>query len=666
MHVQQGNTRQYLSNAIQNVTNWGDIGSTINQGLEAGIQITQKANEAKMANFQVDLSTRFLEKNNEINIKYQADPTNPDREKEIKEAFDSLAEQYHINPLCSTQWNNIKDNVYNRYKQYNADWKIKTQQTNAQNDLRNGYESLTNQISMLGMNGASIDEMRLVYANGIEGLKSGAIAVLGENVAGQFLKDSDHDIMTTYISALAVDNPLQAQQLLKDKGVIEDIGNAETIEKLNGYIENSITNQKNRTAFAELGNCLRNMNSKDAENILDGKADLNQVMKFMETNKNLPEGSKDLILNLYGIGSKTEYYYDRDKKKIVKDDEVGSGRKGKGKGNALTALRKLSKTDKEDIAVNLESELYDMFSFDTSGKVNPKKAVKENKGQAHQNNVLSRLGLVAQAQGAIDTALNAGIITKPQRQAMMNKFIQPMTDYLENRIGQLDEKQGWFGQKLGYGRIKKEFSIEGIPASHTNKIREAQRNLLSAQGYYYKNLDTARKQLGLNSIYDLENLDKADQEKIYKKASDMAIDSVKRNSVSPESFFKQEYPQLYAQGVSMFGIKDGNAIAHQVAKTVYGAEDKTKIDVNKEMSKAIVNMSSLKKQQATELVKTILAVNKIHQSKYNEGVLSDLEIEFRAEQLGLTMKELQNDALSKRVSPQMYLIYLENLKRNKK
>ena len=41
----------------------------------------------------------------------------------------------------------------------------------------------------------------------------------------------------------------------------------------------------------------------------------------------------------------------------------------------------------------------------------------------------------------------------------------------------------------------------------------------------------------------------------------------------------------------------------------------------------------------------------------------DMEIEERAKALGLTIKQLTNDVYSKRVSPQMYLIYLENLKK---
>ena len=113
--------------------------------------------------------------------------------------------------------------------------------------------------------------------------------------------------------------------------------------------------------------------------------------------------------------------------KIVKKDEAGSG-----SSNRLTALKKMSKSDKEDLAVDLESQLYDLFSFEETKKVNPKKAVKKGQANQLQSDVLSRMEMVAEAQGQIDQAWNAGVITKAKRQELMSKFIQPMTEYLEN------------------------------------------------------------------------------------------------------------------------------------------------------------------------------------------------------------------------------------------
>ena len=595
-HIQRGDDRQYFTKGIAEQDFSGEYANTFGNAINTGVSITQKANESTMANYQIDLSTKYLAENNKINTKYQADPTNPQREVELRQAFESLANQYKINPVCEKQWSDIKNNVYNRYKVYNSQWVEKQQQSNISTNLKDGYENLTNQISMLGLNGASIDEMRLVYANGIEGLRNGAIAGLGEVTVNEFLKDSNHDIMTTYISSLALNNPLEAQALLKDEGVRNDIGRAETLQKLDDYVANSLSNQAKRTAVNELGNSLRSMNSEEADNIINGKADLNRVMKFIESNKDLPEESKDMILNIYGIGSKTDYYYDRDKKKIVKKEE-NSGH-GRGSSNSLIALKKLSKTQKEELAQDLEQRLYDMFTFDQPEKVNPKKAIKKGEAQNNQSNTLNMLQSVAQAQGAIDTAWNAGIITKAQRQNMMNKFIEPMTNYLEANMQELDERSGFFGGKLGYDKLKKEFSIEGIPANHTSKIRAKQKDLLTAQGFYYKALDEARIKKHKESIYGLEELSPEEQREIYQTASKYAIEQTKRISESPEIFFKEEYPELYASGVSLFGIKDGNKIARIVAKEIYNAPEGETPDVKKVMSKAVNDVYSVKRDKA--------------------------------------------------------------------
>ncbi len=670
MSIQRGDDRKYFQHqALKSYA--GEVAQLVNDGLNTGVSIAQKANESNLANNQISLSTEFMAKNNEINTKYQADPTNPEREIEIQEAFEELANSYEINPVCQGQWSTIKNNIYNRYKVHNAEWVEKQQNTNIETNLRNGYETLTNQISMLGLNGSSVDEMRLIYANGIEGLRTTATARLGSVVVDNFLKDADHDIMTTYISALALNNPLEAQRLLQDEGVKSDIGRAETLEKLENYVSSSLSNQQKRTAVAELGSVLRSMNSQEANDIINGKADLNKVMRFIEGNKNLPEGSKDLVLGIYGIGSKTDYYYDRDKKKIVKKDEVGSG-----SSNRLTALKKMSKSDKEDLAVDLESQLYDLFSFEEeTKKVNPKKAVKKGQANQIQSEVLERMEMVAEAQGQIDQAWNAGVITKAKRQELMSKFIQPMTDYLENNLVELDERQGFIGSKLGYDKLKKTFSTEDIPENKTAQIRARKQEMLIAQGAYYSNLDKARQQLNLGSIYDLENLSLEKQRVIYKNASEEAIKYAQRYSSYPEKYFKTQYPQLYNQGVTLFGTKDGDMVARRVATKIYNAPEGEKVDVKKEYGEAITEMYSIKKDKAMmtkikmyelyhapKMPKTQYApfLGVVQTEEYNKELQKYNELQQkRAEALGVTEADVAETAKKYNLSKSEVLSALE-------
>lgn len=635
-HIQRGDDRQYLTQGSAELDNLGQMAGLLNQGLQTGVSITQKANESTMASNQIDLSTRFLAENNKINTKYQADPTNPQREVELQQAFESLANQYKINPVCQKQWSDIKTNVYDRYKVYNAQWVEKQQQSNISTNLKNGYEGLINQISMLGESGASIDEMRLIYANGIEGLRNGAVAGLGEVVVDNFLKDANHDVMTSYISALALNNPLEAQALLKDKGVRNDIGRAETLQKLDDYVANAITEKNKKFAIDELGNALRAMNSKEANDILDGNVDLSKVMNFAKTHKGLPQKSIEVINSIYGIQTRQPYYYDPVKKEITKKEEGH----GSGSSDRLRAIKKMSKVEKDGLAQQLEADLCDLFFFEDTPKVNVKKVNKNKQGQAVQNDVISRMQTVAQAQGAIDTAWDAGVITKAQRQNLMNKYIEPMSNYLEANMQDLDERKGLWGSKLGYNRLKEAFSTKNIPANHTREIRHQEEMMFSAQSRYYKNLDDARKKYNLNSIYELETLDKKLQEETYKNASEEAINYVKKYGEHPEIFYKKEYAQYYEKGLRYFGIEDGNKVAKEVAKRIYGAEDISKVDVDKVVTDEMMKQYSVNKIRAGETYKNTLDYfgdSKIQKPKSYEEYVS------RIQKLGLTQKEFEYD-----------------------
>ena len=368
-HINTYRDREYFRKELSgNEISQGikQIGSSLVNNFNEAVTITQKANESTLASNQVDLSAKFLAENNKINTKYQADPANPQREVEARQAFDLLASQYKVNPLCEKQWNDIKTNVYDKYKTYNAQWVEQQQQTNIQTNLKNGYENLINQISMLGESGASVDQMKLIYANGIEGLKNGATAGLGEVVVENFLKDADHDIMTTYISALALNNPIAANELIQREDVRNDIGRAETLEKLESYIGTSLNNQAKRTAVNELCSALRAMNSQEAEDLYTGKADLAKAMKFIENNKQLPKGSVDAINELYGIKTKSgDWYYDSETKSYKKQEK-----KAKGGVKGMDAI---------DAATAIELKLIDLFSFNDEDmqEVNPKKTVKK-------------------------------------------------------------------------------------------------------------------------------------------------------------------------------------------------------------------------------------------------------------------------------------------------
>lgn len=564
--IQRGNIREYYSKELTGhevSQGIAQVGSGIVNAIGAVQSVSEKANESKLANYQIDLSNRFMQINNDINTKYQSDPTNPERNKELDEAFSMLAGEYKVNPLIEGRWGEIKNNVLNNYKTYNARWELSQQQTNAQNDLKNGYEKLNNQISMLGSNGAKFDEVKLAYDNGISGLRNGATSVLGSEITENFLKDANHDFMTTYISALATNNPLEAQKMLQDAAVQNEIGNAGTIEKLNDYVANSMKKQKEKAAVMDLGAALRKMNSNEADELLSGRANLNQVTSFIEKNKSLTEGSKDMLLSIYGIKSTNDYIYDSTKKRIVGKDSAG----GSGIGNL-----KLSDVQKKTIAEQLEVDLHDMLE-NFGNDENVIKTKGNTKGEAAKKShgqLVGSLNAVAEMQGRIDTALAAGAITKDERKRLMKSFIEPITNYVEANAQQFDEGS-WIGginkfNKLGYEQIKKQFDTTDLTGE---ELLDVQKQKLFAQNYYLDELNIAAKELGMNSIYEIEGLAPRYQQEIYKTASENALKKAQRWTDKPEYFFAKEFPDAYSMPFKMFGQEKALMINRVVADEVY-------------------------------------------------------------------------------------------------
>lgn len=583
--IQRGNIREYYSKELTGhevSQGIAQVGSGIVNAIGAVQSVSEKANESKLANYQIDLSNRFMQINNDINTKYQSDPTNPERNKELDEAFSMLAGEYKVNPLIEGRWGEIKNNVLNNYKEYNARWELNQQQTNAQNDLKNGYEKLNNQISMLGSNGAKFDEVKLAYDNGISGLRNGATAVLGSEITENFLKDANHDFMTTYISALATNNPLEAQKMLQDAAVQNEIGNAGTIEKLNDYVASSMRKQNEKAAVMDLGAALRKMNSTEADELLSGRANLNQVTSFIEKNKSLTEGSKDMLLGIYGIRSTNDYIYDSTKKRIVRKDSAGGSGSGSGLGNL-----KLSDVQKKTIAEQLEVDLHDMLENfgNDENVIKTKGNTKGEEAKKSHGQLVGSLNAVAQMQGRIDTALAAGAITKDERKRLMKSFIEPITNYVEANAQQFDEGS-WIGginkfNKLGYEQIKKQFDTTDLTG---DELLDVQKQKLFAQNYYLDELNIAAKELGMNSIYEIEGLAPRHQQEIYKTASENALKKAQRWTDKPEYFFAREFPEAYAMPFKMFGQEKSLMINRVVADEVYkhkfnGATPEQLIDI---------------------------------------------------------------------------------------
>lgn len=216
--VQRGDTRQYYTEGYEQKADWGP---TLSGAVDAAVKIGQTAGQSKFAENQIDLNAKFMAKNNEINTKYQAEPNNPEREKELKTAFDELSSQYKVSPFLQREWTDAKNKIYGNYKTYNAEWAIKQNATNAEISLKNGLKSLLDQANNLGYQDADVNTVRMIYANGRDALSKGSIGALGEVTVNNFLKDSTHDFAVNYMNGLIQSNPAKALQMLNQKPALD-------------------------------------------------------------------------------------------------------------------------------------------------------------------------------------------------------------------------------------------------------------------------------------------------------------------------------------------------------------------------------------------------------------------------------------------------------------
>ena len=220
VQVQRGDDRQYFTNTARE---YGDYSGAVSTAINTVDSISKQANQTKLANYQVDLSARFMKKNQEINTKYQTEPDNPERDKELKSAFDNLVAEYKVSPFVQKQWKETQNKIFNNYKTYNAEWAIKQNVSNAQSNLKNGLENINKQVGMMAMQGADDNLVKLTYSNGLDALRKGSIGILGEVYVNDFLKSATHDIAVSYMDGLIQTNPAKAVQMLNTKNIYDKL-----------------------------------------------------------------------------------------------------------------------------------------------------------------------------------------------------------------------------------------------------------------------------------------------------------------------------------------------------------------------------------------------------------------------------------------------------------
>lgn len=605
-HIQRGDNRQYFSNELPgNEISRGTqlIGNTISDVVDNGISVVQKANEATLANNQIDLSTKFLAKNNEINTKYQSDPTNPEREIELQEAFDSLANQYKVNTFSQPQWNQIKDEVFNRYKTYNSEWAVKQQATNASVNLENGYKTLINQASMLGMNGSSLDEVKLIYANGIDALKKGSISQLGEITVNNALNSATHDYMASYINGVIESNPANAIQMLDNVDIQNDIGDVDTINKLKQSARSKLVKQTEVEAVDRIAEYI-NKNNDVFSKALDGSLTTIEAQDFL-SDKNVDRNMRKILSNMLGFSTESDLWADQEtgeihSKKLEKaKNELSEldnpnyqtystlvlGNKkwtfttNKGK------LRQPSQQEKEEIS----SELY----------IEGSRLLNGIQGKTPQQQIRQ----IAEYQSKLAQASYFGV-DKSDYDKMMNTFVLPATKDIQANAQKYNANiSSWnpASGKYGWEQIDKYFNK--MQEDLGDKPTKSEKDLIAkekalASVYYWSSLNNYASQHGI-SINDIFGLSREERAGIYNKAAKEAIEKAKATTQTPSIWFRSANPQYVAAIRSMLPNAQANNVITNVAVASMSNPNMSDKDfnaiVNREVNKEYAKMRTQNK-----------------------------------------------------------------------
>lgn len=607
-HIQRGDDRQYFAHELPgNEVSRGikAVGDSFINTVNTGMSIVQKANESTLANNQIDLSTKFLAKNNEINTKYQADPTNPAREEEMKQAFDSLADQYKVNPLVAPQWNEIKNNVYNGFRTYNAQWAQKQQQTNATVNLKEGYEKFINQASMLGMNGASVDEVKLIYESGITALKKGATPQLGEITVGEALNTASQDYLASYLNGVIESNPAMAIEMLDRKDIQNDLRDVNTINKLKQSARAKMLKQTELEAVDRVAGYITKNNDVFSK-ALDGTLTTIEAQEFL-SDKNVDRNMRKILSDMLGYSSREDYWVDAESGELhsIKSDkakeqmaEFADGTFqtystltiGNKRWQFVTAkgkLRQPTPQEKEDI----RNELY----------LRGSQLLNNVEGSTPQQS----LRAIAQYQSQIAQASYFGL-ARGDYDKLMNDFVLPATQNIQEDAKKYNANIHQWGyiDKFGYQQIDKYFndfekSLGSKPKQKEKEQIAREKSLASV--YYWSSLNNYCSQNGI-SMQQLQKMDRHETASIYKKAATDAIQKSKTTSQNPQLWFRAANPQYVSQIRNLLPNDNANDVITNVAVAAMSNPNMTDKDLGIIIDREVRNEYAKMRTQNKSLV----------------------------------------------------------------
>ena len=563
-NIQRGDNRQYLTNGVAEYSTFGDNINAVAGLMNTAATINRQAETAKMAKYQVELSNEFQIKNNEINTKYQADPTSPQREQELKQAFEVMADKYKVGSMVQGEWGQAKQKIYSNFETYNTNWKIQQQKTNATQDLKSGYETMLNQISKMGMNNASLEDVKLTYGNSSAALRTGATPILGSVVVDGFLQSATHDYMACYIDGLMQTDPAKAIQMLNNESVQADLKDADTIDKLKKQAQSQLLRQNEIKAVDRVANYI-NTNHELFNKALDGTITTQEAQSIL-SDKNVDRTMRAVLSQMLGYNSSSSLTVDAETGEIVdkkKEDAMTSD-----EAAAFQAYSTLTIGNKQWTFTNNKGKLrqpttQEKEEIRTELLLRGSQLLNGVDGKTPQ----AQIRKIAEYQTQLAQASYFGL-NQTDYNKMMNDFVLPATRDIQAQAKKYNANIHQWGRtdKFGYQQIDKyfnEFFDKNLEDTKGNRDMIAKEKAL-ASVYYWGSLNSYCSQRGI-SMQELQNLDRHETAGLYKKFAQDAIEKAKATSSNPQLWFRSANPQYVSAIRSMLPNSNANDVITNIA-----------------------------------------------------------------------------------------------------
>lgn len=564
-NIQRGDNRQYLTNGVAEYSTFGDNINAVAGLMNTAATINRQAETAKMAKYQVELSNEFQIKNNEINTKYQADPTSPQREQELKQAFEVMADKYKVGSMVQGEWGQAKQKIYSNFETYNTNWKIQQQKTNATQDLKSGYETMLNQISKMGMNNASLEDVKLTYGNSSAALRTGATPILGSVVVDGFLQSATHDYMACYIDGLMQTDPAKAIQMLNDGSVQADLKDADTIDKLKKQAQSQLLRQNEIKAVDRVADYI-NTNHELFNKALDGTITTQEAQSIL-SDKNVDRTMRAVLSQMLGYNSSSSLTVDAETGEIVdkKKEDAMTG----DEAAAFQAYSTLTIGNKQWTFTNNKGKLrqpttQEKEEIRTELLLRGSQLLNGVDGKTPQ----AQIRKIAEYQTQLAQASYFGL-NQTDYNKMMNDFVLPATRDIQAQAKKYNANMSGINPisgKYGWEQIDKyfnEFFDKNLEDTKGNREMIAKEKAL-ASVYYWGSLNSYCSQRGI-SMDALFGLSREDRAGIYNKAAKDAIEKAKATSSNPQLWFRSANPQYVSAIRSMLPNSNANDVITNIA-----------------------------------------------------------------------------------------------------